>query len=119
MRSKKTKKKYNLIKRAYLLGYEVGYYSHDDAVGWVKKELRKIEQLAREEGIEKEIEQVYKEGKSEGRRKRSYEITEGKEKPMERPDIRVERSTIRIISRHNLRVQFVNLPRFLKRRNQF
>ncbi|AGB03956.1 hypothetical protein AciM339_0054 [Aciduliprofundum sp. MAR08-339] len=119
MSSNKTKKKYNLIKRAYVLGYEVGYYSHDEAVGWVKKELRKIEQLARAEGIEKEIEKVYKRGKDEGRRKRSYEITEGKEKPMEQPSIRVERNTIRLIRRYELRMQFMDLPRFLRRRNQF
>ncbi len=120
MKSKKFQKKEELIKRAYVLGYEVGYYGHYESVGWVKKELRKIEELAREEGIEKEVLTAYRKGKLDSQRKRSYELTEGKEIPADEiSNVRAERTIIRALRRQDRRITFINLPKFLRRRNHF
>ena len=112
-------KKEDILKRTYILGYEVGYYGHYESIGWVKRELRKLESLAREEGIEYEFWEIYKRGKEDSRKARSYEITEGREIPVEDIDVRRERTMIRAIRRQDRRIKTLSLPRFLKRRNQF
>lgn len=114
-------KKEDILKRAYLLGYEVGYYGHYESIGWVRRELRKLESLAKEEGIEYELWEVYRRGKEDSRKARSYEITEGKEIPVEdiSVNIRAERTMIRAIRRQDRRIKTLSFPRFLKRRNHF
>ncbi len=112
-------KREDILKRAYILGYEVGYYGHYESIGWVKRELRKLESLAREEGIEYEFWEIYKRGKEDSRKARSYEVTEGKEIPVEEVNVRTERTMIRAIRRQDRRIKTLSLPRFLKRRNQF
>ncbi len=115
------RKKEEILKKAYILGYEVGYYGHYESIGWVKRELRKLEELAKEEGFEDAFWEIYKRGKNDSRRKRSYEVTEGKEIPVEEAIInaRVERTMIRAIRRHDRRVRTLTLPKFLKGYNQF
>jgi len=112
-------KREDILKRAYMLGYEVGYYGHYESIGWVKRELRKLESIAREEGIEYEFWEIYKRGKENSRKARSYEVTEGREIPVEDISIRAERTMIRAIRRQDRRIKTLSLPRFLKRRNQF
>ena len=112
-------KREDVLKRAYILGYEVGYYGHYESIGWVKRELRKLESLAREEGIEYEFWEIYRRGKEDSRKARSYEITEGREIPVEDINVRTERTMIRAIRRQDRRIKTLSLPRFLKRRNQF
>ncbi len=111
----------DLVKRAYILGYEVGYYRHQDSVGWVKKMLRRYEEEAEKAGILEEVTRAYKRGKIDGARKRVIEIGEGKERPVEMPsiDFRVERTRMRVFKREERRPVFTSLPRFLRRRYQF
>ncbi len=119
--SAKSSKKEDILKKAYILGYEVGYYGHYESIGWVKRELRKLESVAKEEGIEYEFWEIYKRGKDDSRKARSYEITEGREIPVEEAivNIRADRTMIRAIRRQDRRIKTLYLPRFLKRRNQF
>ncbi len=111
----------NLIKNAYILGYEVGYYRHQESVGWVKKRLRRFEEEAERAGILDEVMRVYKRGKIDGARKRVIEIGEGRDRTIEMPsiDFRVERTRIRTFRRVERRPVFTSLPKFLKRRYQF
>ena len=119
--SPKSKKREDVLKRAYILGYEVGYYGHYESIGWVKRELRKLESIAREEGIEYEFWEIYRRGKEDSRKARSYEVTEGREIPVEDISVNItaERTMIRVIRRQDRRIKTLSLPRFLKRRNQF
>jgi hypothetical protein len=114
-------KKEEILKEAYVLGYEVGYYGHYESIGWVKRELTKLEELAKEEEIENAFWEIYERGKNDSRRKRSYEVTEGKEIPVEETviNVRVERTMIRAIRRHDRRIRTLTLPKFLRRYNQF
>jgi len=111
----------DVLKRGYILGYEVGYYKHQEAVGWVKKELRRLEEEAEKAGILEEFLKAYRRGKIDGGRKRIIEIREGREKPVEMPavDFRVERTRIRMFKRLERRPMFTSLPKFLRRRYQF
>jgi|GEM_PF-1632763 len=120
-RKRKEEMAQNIIKRAYILGYEVGYYRHQEAVGWVKKELRRLEEEAEKAGVLDEFIKAYKRGKIDGGKKRIIEIGEGKERPVEMPqlDFRVERTRIRTFKRFERRPLFTSLPKFLRRRYQF
>ena len=111
----------DLIKRAYILGYEVGYYRHQESVGWVKKTLRRYQEEAERAGILEQVLRAYKRGKIDGGRKRVLEIGEGKERPVEMPsiDFRVERTRIKTFRRAERRPLFTSLPKFLRRRYQF
>ncbi len=125
---KKIEEAKTLLRRAYALGFEVGYYRHYESVGWVKKELRRLEEEAEKLGIKKRLLDIYLKGKADGERKRSI-LQAGEEIPV----LRVPRerrafteearrtpiSRIIISWRAHIRPAFMNLPRFLRRRNQF
>ncbi|MCD6371022.1 MAG: hypothetical protein J7L63_05980, partial [Thermoplasmata archaeon] len=60
-----------LLRKAYALGYQAGYYRHYESVGWIKRELRKIEEMAEALGIKEKAMEIYRKGKLDGERKRS------------------------------------------------
>ncbi len=117
-----------LLQRAYTLGFEVGYYRHYESVGWVKRELRKIEETANRLGVRERALEVYRKGKTDGERKRSILLIGGERLPErvrgERRAFTMEArrtplSRIAIFWRAHTRPRLMNLPNFLRRRNQF
>jgi len=66
-------KKQLLIKNAYSLGYEVGYFHHDEYVGWVSSERSKLEDEAKKLKMLDEFEKRYYAGKSAGEKKASLD----------------------------------------------
>ena len=124
LRKKRDEKSIKLLQRAYVLGYEVGYYSHYESVGWVKKELEKLREEAEKLGILEKLEEVYALGKEEGKRKRFFAVAEREELPVTERTVTHEEprypfSRIRMQIRTHLRPLFLTTPRFLRRRNQF
>jgi|Deesub1362A_J573_1020465.scaffolds.fasta_scaffold04800_3 hypothetical protein len=59
-------KKENLELRAYKLGFEVGFHTHDEWTSWVWKEKKKIFDEARKSKLLDRIEVAYERGKFEG-----------------------------------------------------
>ncbi len=120
MFGKKRKKSSNdvkdLIKKAYALGYEVGYYKHYEYIGWVRKIWNEIEEKASAAGIEEEIKKAYARGKADGERKRSLDLL--KEEKIVPEKKNMPTTGIRAISRITREPRFFSLPSFLKRRNQ-
>ena len=58
-----------LLKNAYSLGYEVGYFHHDEYVGWVSSEKSKLEDEAKKLKMVNEFENRYYNGKMAGEKK--------------------------------------------------
>ena len=116
-----------LLWRAYALGYQAGYYRHYESVGWIKRELRKIEEMAEALGIKEKAMEIYRKGKLDGERKRSILLIgeEGAKEGRIRKRIftyEVRRSPIsRIILswKGHIIPHFIRVPAFLRRRNQF
>jgi len=56
-----------LLKRAYDLGYEVGYYGHMEDISWIKEERESILERALEMGVDlEEVTRAYQLGKKRG-----------------------------------------------------
>ncbi len=113
-KSKKLVTKEELARDAYKLGFEVGYYKHYEAVGWVKKEKRRIEDLAKKLGVLDEIMKVYERGKEDGERKKSVGMLEEKEtRASGRAPEPVK--AIRALAHPAREPHFFHIPKFLKR----
>ena len=67
-------KKY--LKRVYLLGYDVGYFSHDEKSDWIKEARRSIMVYAKKHRIKKEVIKYYKLGRREGKNKAQQDMEE-------------------------------------------
>ncbi len=112
-RKKKKIDKKALIKKAYVLGFEVGYYKHYEAVGWVRREREKLEKLALEYGIEREIREAYNRGKLEGEKRKSLDLIE--EKSVSGGDRYLPTRGLEAISLPAREPKLFHLPKFLKR----
>jgi len=67
-------KKY--LKRVYLLGYDVGYFSHDEKSDWIRDARRSIMIYAKKYKIKKEVIKYYKFGRLEGKKKAQSDFEE-------------------------------------------
>ncbi len=102
-----------LQKRAYRLGFEVGFHSHDEWTSWVWGEKRRIFSRAKRLGMLKEVEAAYERGKREGVLKRrnlpekKIAARKKKMKVIEKPSV---------ISRPDMSgiIKTVVLPKFLR-----
>ena len=76
--SQDNSKEKELVRRAYKLGYEVGYYGHMETLSWVSEEKRKLIEEAIAHGIDVEaIIRAYNLGKRRGREEKRKRIEEG------------------------------------------
>ena len=110
---KREVEKKELLKKAYALGFEVGYYRHYEAVGWVRREREKIESLASRYGIEVEVRRAYERGKADGERKKSTDLLEEKEVHGGEKNLPVR--GLEAISTPSREPRFFHLPKFLRR----
>ena len=67
-------KKY--LKRVYLLGYDVGYFNHDEKSDWIRDARRSIMNFAKKHKIKKEVIDYYKLGRKEGKVKAKTDFDE-------------------------------------------
>lgn len=73
----KLKSKYKkYLKRVYLLGYDVGYFSHDEKSSWIKDARRNIMLFAKKHKIKEEVIRYYKLGRKEGKYKAKRDFDE-------------------------------------------
>ena len=64
-----------LLKKAYDLGYEVGYYGHMEDISWIKEERESIIERAIEIGLDlEEVTKAYQLGKKRGAYDRKQKI---------------------------------------------
>lgn len=64
-----------LLKKAYDLGYEVGYYGHMEDISWIKEERETILEKALEIGMDlEEVTRAYQLGKKRGALDRRQKI---------------------------------------------
>ncbi len=71
------KSKENLIKSAYKLGYEIGYYKHFDTYGWIGKEKDAIFSDGVRLNIKELIDEEYRKGVKDGEIRRGIDISRG------------------------------------------
>ncbi|MCD6276150.1 MAG: hypothetical protein J7J42_05350 [Thermoplasmata archaeon] len=127
---KKKERIQKLMERAYALGFEVGYYKHYESVGWVKRELRRIEEEAKKLGIWEKILEIYRRGRADGERKRAMFLIEGEARAetsggrgrvrgIEEEERRTPIARVIIRWKAHRRPPMIRLPSFLRRRNQF
>ena len=114
-KQKKKEQKRDVLKRAYALGFEVGYYKHYESVGWVKKEKRALEEKAREIGIVIEFSETYNRGKEDGERKKSTGMIEEKSELVENTRESAPIRGMEAISIPKREPKFFHVPKFLKR----
>ena len=115
-RKKKSKdEKKELLKQAYLLGYEVGYYKHYEAVGWVRKKREELEKIAEDYGLQEEVKKAYDRGKIDGERKKSQDLVQEKKVLVKERHHPVR--GLEAISMPQREPKFFHLPKFL-RKNQ-
>ncbi|MCD4703829.1 MAG: hypothetical protein K8R64_05995 [Methanosarcinaceae archaeon] len=69
-------KKAEIIKKAYELGFEVGYHKHSE-IGWVKINYSKLDDLSKNSGLGDLAYTNYKKGKEEGILSREKGLTIG------------------------------------------
>ncbi|MHC1576604.1 MAG: hypothetical protein ACXQTE_04555 [Methanosarcinaceae archaeon] len=69
-------KKAEIIKKAYELGFEVGYHKHSE-IGWVKINYSKLDDLSKKSGLEDLAYTNYEKGKEEGILSREKGLTIG------------------------------------------
>ncbi|NOZ59016.1 MAG: hypothetical protein GXO66_05515 [Euryarchaeota archaeon] len=103
----------DLEQRAYKLGFEVGFHSHDEWTSWVWREKRKLISSARKRGIARAVEEAYERGKADGALRRRS-IAEKKVKLRKKRVKVIERP--RVISRPDMSgiIRTVILPKFLR-----
>jgi len=63
-----------LIESVYRLGYETGYYSHFDAVGWVGRERDRLFNLAEQIGLLEPIKDAYRRAKKKGEHDKWFRV---------------------------------------------
>ncbi len=102
-----------ILKEAYKLGFEVGYYRHYESVGWVRKKREELEHAAAVEGISSELVKAYERGKVDGERKKSKDMVTDKKvlaKTKHTPAHGIE-----AISIPDMEPKFFRLPKFLRK----
>jgi hypothetical protein len=65
-----------LIEAIYKLGFEVGYFKHNED-GWVGRKYTEIRDLSNKIGLDIDIEDYYQAAKNEGIKKRRYDVVKG------------------------------------------
>lgn len=65
-----------LVKSAYKLGFEVGYHKHSE-LGWVSEQYSMLEDLAKESGLGKLVNENYKKGKDDGIKAKERDVNAG------------------------------------------
>ncbi len=70
-------KKEEILKKAYQLGYFVGFYGHTEWVRWISKEKEQIYSTAKSLGIYDEVRKAYALGKDDGTKKREELLQKG------------------------------------------
>lgn len=65
-----------LIEAIYELGFEVGYFKHNED-GWVGRKYTEICDLSNKIGLDIDIEDYYQAAKNEGIKKRRYDVVKG------------------------------------------
>ncbi|HDP96561.1 MAG TPA: hypothetical protein ENN25_02580 [Euryarchaeota archaeon] len=73
--------KVTIIKRAFRLGFEVGYRDHREGIGWVKRERSTILREANQIGTLDECKIYYHRGKELGKRRRLQKLSIGESVP--------------------------------------
>lgn len=73
--------KVTVVKRAFRLGFEVGYRDHREGIGWVKRERSIILREADQIGTLDECKIYYHRGKELGRRRRLQKLSIGESIP--------------------------------------
>jgi hypothetical protein len=64
------------LKRVYSLGYDVGYFSHDEKSDWIRDARRSIMIYAKKNKIKNEVIRYYKLGRKEGKVKAKQDFEE-------------------------------------------
>jgi len=67
----------NLLRKAFKLGFEIGYRGHRENLGWVRRNWMEIEAAAKAANVFDECERFYLRGKEVGRRRRSLKMALG------------------------------------------
>lgn len=65
------------MKRAYKLGFEVGYYGHYESLGWIRRENAGIRKMAQDLGITLDVSTAYEKGKRRGSEQRRSKLSGG------------------------------------------
>ena len=85
--NKESKKKHGpgkdeILESIHQLGFEVGYFHHSE-VGWVGRKYKELDDLAKANAKNIDVEGCYKAAKQEGREKRQKDIAKGLSKKSE------------------------------------
>jgi len=135
-------KRKELLKKAYRLGYFVGFYGHTEWAAWISEEKEEIYLEAQLLGIYEKVKKVYAFGKEEGAKKREELIQKGlsieppkskeeiKKKVMEEPKGLIPMEEVKKTGKHYLsflesdkivarpklfkKVKIIKKPNFLK-----
>jgi hypothetical protein len=78
--------KEEILENIYKLGFEVGYFNHSE-VGWVIRKYKEIDDLAKTNAENIDVEKYYQAAKQDGRKKRQKDIAEGLSKKGENSSI--------------------------------
>ena len=78
---KKSKKKSGLgkeeiLENIYKLGFEIGYFHHSE-VGWVSRKYKELDDLAKANAKNIDVEEYYQAAKQDGREKRQKDNAKG------------------------------------------
>ncbi len=85
-----SKKVEELLRKAYKLGFDIGYFGHFENVGWIRRERKRPASISGELGISDRVEAAYQKGKRRGIETKRHEISKsvaqsGKIEPEEPP----------------------------------
>ncbi len=118
MFSKKNKvdEKKELLKEAYKLGFEVGYYRHYESVGWVRRKREEIESIAVQEGILDKVREAYDRGKVDGERKKSVDLIDERKIADKHKNMPVRE--LAAIEIPDFQPKFFSVPRFLRKNHK-
>jgi len=104
-----------ILKEAYKLGFEVGYYRHYESVGWVRRRREELEHEAAIEEISSELVKAYERGKVDGERKKSKDMLN--EKKIVAKTKHTPAHGMEAISIPDMEPKFFRLPRFLRKKS--
>jgi len=66
-----------LLRKAFKLGFEIGYRGHRENLGWVRRFIDELQTEAKKNNLIDETEKYYLRGKEIGRRRRSQKMALG------------------------------------------
>ena len=115
-KKKKREESKELLKKAYMLGFEVGYYRHYESVGWVKKKRDAIENEAIAQNLVEEMRKAYQRGKIDGERKKSQDLVQEKKVVVSEKHHPVR--GLAAISIPKREPRFFSLPKFLRKNHR-